>query len=142
MRWLLLFLLMIGPALAEPYLVNGIALGSSRQEVFQRLGAPTSKSNESLLEVWKYQDWEVGFDGGGSVKRIYGTLLEEDSHTLARVGELTSLVRRRLGEPADLNSLGIQPHPEVDLMMYVRGATLVAVFSREGRVSLVGVQAR
>ena len=123
-----------------PLAVDGIRLGDSKQQVFKSLGAPRENSR-GHLEVWKYKDLEVTFRDG-SVCRLYGSALQQNNKILIRVGELAAVVRGRLGEPEDNDRLGIQRHPEVDVMMYQSESTSVGVFSRAGRVSLVGLSLR
>lgn len=125
----------------RPFSVDGIKLGSSRQEVLNQLGAPQSKSHQNDQEIWKYRDQEVSFRSGQAC-RVYGSVLQQNSKPLARAGELSGVVRRRLGEPLDNQALGIPPNPGVDLMMYQNEAFSIGVFSREGRVSVVGLTRR
>jgi hypothetical protein len=125
---------------ATPFSVDGIRLDFTKQQVFNSLGAPRETSR-GQLEVWKYKDLEVSFRGN-DVCRLYGSALQQNNQTLVRVGELAGVVRGRFGEPENNQALGIQPHPEVDLMMYQNETTSIGVFAREGRVSLVGLSRR
>ena len=146
-RLWLLFLVLLQAAWAQarldwatPFAVDGIRLGYTRQQVFKSLGAPR-ESSRGQLDVWKYKDLEVTFRGD-DVCRLYGSALQQNNQTLVRVGELAGVVRGRFGEPANNQALGVQRHPEVDVMMYQNETTTVGVFSREGRVSLVGLSRR
>ena len=51
-------------------------------------------------------------------------------------------MRGRFGEPENNEALGVQRHPEVDVMMYQNETTTIGVFARAGRVSLVGLSRR
>ena len=146
-RLLVLFLFLLRAAWpqarldwATPFAVDGIRLGDTRQKVFKSLGAPR-ESTRGQLDVWKYKDLEVTFRGD-DVCRLYGLALQQNSQTLVRVGELAGVVRGRFGEPEDNRAMGVQPNPEVDLMMYQNENTTIGVFSRAGRVSLVGLSRR
>ncbi|MBX3170732.1 MAG: hypothetical protein KF760_25225 [Candidatus Eremiobacteraeota bacterium] len=125
---------------ASPFAVDGVRLGDSKQQVFKALGAPR-ESSRSQLEVWKYKDLEVTFRSG-DVCRLYGLALQQNNQTLVRVGELAAVVRGRFGEPESNQALGVQQHPEVEVMMYQNATTTIGVFSRAGRVSLVGLSRR
>lgn len=125
---------------ATPFAVDGIRLGSTRQQVFKALGAPRETSR-GQLDVWKYKDLEVSFRGD-DVCRLYGSALQQNGQTLVRAGELAAVVRGRFGEPENNQALGIQPNPEVDVMMYQNETTTIGVFSRAGRVSVVGLSRR
>ena len=125
---------------ATPFAVDGIRLGYTKNQVFKTLGAPRETSR-GQFDVWKYKDLEVTFRGD-DVCRLYGSALQQSDQTLVRVGELVGVVRGRFGEPGNNQSLGVQSHPEVDVMMYQNETTTVGVFSRAGRVSLVGLSRR
>ena len=146
-RMLLLFLLLIQLAWPQgrlewtiPLAVDGIRLGFTKNQVFEALGAPR-ESKRGLLEVWKYKDLEVTFRAG-DVCRLYGMALQQNNQNLVRVGELAGVVRGRFGEPESNEALGVQRHPEVDVLMYQNETTTVGVFARQGRVSLVGLSRR
>lgn len=123
-----------------PFAVDGIRLGSTKDLVFKSLGAPR-ESTRGQLEVWKYKDLEVTFRGP-EVVRLYGSALQQNNQTLVRAGELAGVVRGRFGEPESNDALGIQRNPDVDVMMYQNETTTIGVFSREGRVSVVGLSRR
>ncbi len=125
---------------ATPFAVDGIKLGYTKDQVFKSLGAPR-ESSRGQLDVWKYKDLEVTFRGT-EVVRLYGSALQQSNQTLVRAGELAGVVRGRFGEPESNEGLGIQRNPEVDVMMYQNETTTIGVFSREGRVSLVGLSRR
>lgn len=125
---------------ATPFAVDGIRLGDKKQQVLKSLGAPRESSHGSL-EVWKYKELEVDFRGD-EVCRLYGSALQQNNQTLVRAGELAGVVRGRLGEPENNQALGVQPPPEMDLMMYQNQSTTIGVFSRAGRVSVVGLSRR
>lgn len=144
---LLVFLLLLKAAWPQarldwgsPFAVDGIRLGLTKQAVFKALGAPR-ESTRGQLEVWKYKDLEVAFRGG-EVCRLYGSALQQNNQTLVRAGELVGVVRGRFGEPESAEATGVPRHAEVDLMMYQNETTSIGVFSRAGRVSLVGLSQR
>lgn len=123
-----------------PFAVDGVGLGDTKQQVFKSLGAPRETSRNQL-EVWKYKDLEVTFRGN-DVCRLYGSALQQNRQTLVKVGELAGVVRGRFGEPESNEALGVQKHPEVDVLMYQNETTSIGVFSRQGRVSLIGLSRR
>jgi len=125
---------------AAPFAVDGIRLDDTRQQVFKSLGAPR-ESSRGQMDVWKYKDLEVSFRGD-DVCRLYGSALQQNKQTLVRVGELAGVVRGRLGEAENNEALGVQRHPEVEVMMYQNESTTIGVFSRAGRVSLIGLSRR
>lgn len=146
-RVLLLFVLLLQAAWpqgrldwASPFAVDGIRLGYTKQQVFKALGAPRERT-PGQLDVWKYKDLEVTFRGD-DVCRLYGSALQQNNLTLVRAGELAGVVRGRFGEPENNQALGVQAPPEMDLMMYQNEVTTIGVFSRQGRVSVVGLSRR
>ncbi len=146
-RILLLFLLLLQSAWPQgrldwgsPFAVDGLRLGFTRQQVFKSLGAPR-ETTRGQLEVWKYKELEVTFRGN-DVCRLYGSALQQNNQTLVRAGELAGVVRGRFGEPESNEANGVPSHPEVDLMMYQNETTTIGVFSRTGRVSMVGLSRR
>ena len=58
-----------------PFAVDGIRLGDTRQQVFKALGAPR-ENTRGKLDVWKYKDLEVSFQGD-NVARLYGSALQQ-----------------------------------------------------------------
>lgn len=144
MRILLLFLLLVQAGWSQvrldwsvPFAVDGIRLGDTKKQVFKSVGAPRETTHGSL-EVWKYRDLEVTFRGD-DVCRLYGSALQQNQQTLVHSGELAGVVRGRFGEP---DPPTVQPPPGLDLMMYQNESTTIGVFSREGRVSVVGLSRR
>ena len=133
---LVLFLSLLLPTWAQtpldwtvPFSVDGIQLGFTRQQVLKQLGAP----REQVEQTWKYKDLTVTFRQD-QVYRLYGSVLRQKDRTLVQAGELSGVVRRHLGEPASNQVQG-----DMDVMLYQSESLTVGVFSKSGRVSVVGL---